>query len=130
VQNPFPENYFKLAHCSGVLHLNSRHQDMVSAMWNQTGRYLICDFRLTHGPGVVGEMTSPALPYHVLNVDELMGTLKQLNPTPALIRVKGYPHNAAAAARLPVKEVIMACFLLEKRAGVTGCSTEIDLNVR
>jgi SAM-dependent methyltransferase len=124
---PFPPGSFDLAHSSGVLHLNSRYRDILQAMWQQTGRYLLCDLRLTPGPAFTGTMSEPTLPYHVLNIDATLNFLKTLNPAPGLIRAKGYSHPAAPAARLPQQDIIMACFLLEKRAEPRPIM-EIDFN--
>jgi len=128
VHFPFPEESFDLVHSSGVLHLNSRYQDMVKAMWGQTREYMLCDFRLTRGASFRGEMMQPPLPYFVLNVDELVSFLRGLKPRPAAIRAKGYIHEVAESACLPQKEVIMACFLLEKRSS-EALMMEINLNV-
>lgn len=120
---PFPPGSFDLVYCSGVMHVNSRFRDMVRAMWAHTRRYVLCDFRLTYGPAVVGEIEvnfgdgatpGAVLPYHVLNVDELLAFLQSLSPQPGVIRAKGYPHAISPTARVPLEKVIMAFFLLEK----------------
>jgi SAM-dependent methyltransferase len=119
---PFPAGSFELVHCSGVLHVNSSYGDMVRAMWAQTSRYLLCDFRLTRGPSVKGEVKvkfdaasgGQVLPYLVLNADEIVSFLKSLSPRPGAIRGRGYQHVPTSTARVPLETVIMAFFLLEK----------------
>lgn len=131
---PFSVESFDLVHCSGVLHLNSHYQEMVAAMWAQTRRYLLCDFRLTRGSAQTGEIeirfaeneASAKLPYYVVNADELLAFLKSLTPAPMTIRAKGYARAATATARLPLDRVIMAFFLLEKGA---SAAPQIDLQL-
>lgn len=114
---------FDLVHCSGVLHLNSRYEQIVRAMWSRTRRFMLCDFRLTKGATVTGEMDldscgraapSGRLPYFVLNVDELTGILESLDPPPVEIRSHSYPHPVSPSARVSVDNVIMAFYLLDK----------------
>ena len=124
---PFSSASFDLVHSSGVLHLNSRYPDMIKAMWDQTRHYLLFDIRLTEGTAFKGTMRQPPLPYYVLNIDAFLAFLQSLNPQPSVLRAKGYPHEAAATARLPQKNIIMACFLLEKRAEHSRIM-EIDFN--
>jgi SAM-dependent methyltransferase len=135
VSFPYAPNSFDLVHCSGVLHLNSRYRDMIRAMWRIARAFLIFDVRLTAGEPTVGSMpndlgdrSAAALPYYVLNTSDFVGELRTLDPAPAAIRARGYPHAPASSARLAVDRVTMAVFLLEKRAGSTG-SMEIDVRV-
>jgi len=132
---PFAADSFDLVHCSGVLHLNSRYRDMIRAMWRIARTCLIFDVRLTGGESAVGSMpnelgdrSAAALPYYVLNTSNFVVDLRTLDPAPAAIRARGYPHAPASAARVPVDRVTMAVFLLEKGAGPTG-TVEIDVRV-
>ncbi|MBI5032977.1 MAG: class I SAM-dependent methyltransferase [Chloroflexi bacterium] len=119
---PFSPGSFDLVHCSGLLHLNSHYQEMVRAMWDQTSRYLLCDFRLTREHSVTGEIdvefgggkSGKSLPYQVINVDELLLFLQSLVPAPASIRARGYNHSVSRSARVLLNSVIMAFFLLER----------------
>lgn len=135
---PFPPGVFDLVHCSGVLHLNSRYREMLQAMWQQTRRYLLCDFRVTRGVSVIGEMDmsftegsqpSIRLPYYILNLDELLALLKSLVPPPTSIRAKGYSHPVSVAARVPVEQAIMVFFLLEK-GPARPMQIELNLDAR
>lgn len=117
-----PES-FDLVYSSGMLHLNSRHGDIVRSMWAQARHYLLCDFRLTFEKPEVGQMDfcsgpqkerSAILPYHVLNVSQLLSSLAALSPRPTCIRAKGYRHAVSPQAHLSTQEVLMAFFLIEK----------------
>ncbi len=132
---PFEPASFDLVHASGVLHLNSRHQEMVQAMWDQSRRYLLCDFRLTRGPSVTGQMAlhfgaaasaAAVLPYYVLNVNDLVTFLRSLTPRPIAVSAKGYTHRVSDMAHLSEGEVIMAFFLLEKGPGAE-CHIDLQL---
>ena len=138
-----PPGSFELAHASGVLHVNGRFREIISAMWQQTSRFLLCDLRLNSGTGERGHMVSPfgepeevTLPYIVLNTEEALDIFKRLQPAPRSLRVKGYPQRASDAARLANPDVLMAFFLVEKaRAGDTCPGdaqpyVDIDLHVR
>lgn len=129
VNIPFASGSFDLVHSSGVLHLNSHYQDMLRSMWQQTQRYLLCDFRLTTGSSFQGKMKHPQLPYFVLNVNELTALLKNLMPQPAALKLRGYPHDASVSADLPQKQVIMAYCLLEK-GPAASITMEINLDER
>ncbi|WKZ36500.1 MAG: class I SAM-dependent methyltransferase [Anaerolineales bacterium] len=134
VNFPFSAGSFDLVHCTGVLHVNSHYQEMLKAMWEQTNRYLLCDFRLTHTASVLGEIEirfgentqATRLPYYIMNVDELMVVVKTLLPAPALIRAKGYMHAVSPTAKIALDQVIMAFFLFEKGSSPTTI-IELDL---
>lgn len=138
VHFPFPAGSFDLVYCSGVLHLNSKYREMVQSMWEQTQRYLLCDFRIAWDAAEMGEMSVAAgdkkskqnvLPYHILNVGTLMTFLQNLAPRPAVIRAKGYSHAISPAARVTIQNVIMAFFLLEKGTGENTTLQELSFNV-
>lgn len=129
-----PSESYDLVHLSGVLHLAPRHAEMVRACWDQARRWLLCDFRLTQGPSVEGSLkldfgaggAAPVLPYYVLNLDGLLASLKSLSPAPRSIRARGYVRPPSAEASLPLKEVLMAFFLLEKGDSSGGTRVELD----
>lgn len=132
----FPDNSFDLVHSSGILHLNSRYRDIVREMYRVAKRYVLCDFRLTEGPDVVGEMDvnlagqeGPAqtLPYYVVNTAQHLEFLKGLMPSPARIAVKGYGHPPSKAARVAADKVSMAFFLIVK--GPHNGPTDIEVNL-
>ena len=107
---------------------------MLASMWTQTRRFLLCDFRLTRMPSQTGRMEisfgdqtgASSVPYHVLNVDELIGLLTSLTPLPARIRARGYAHPVSSTAIVSLDQVIMAFFLLEQ--GGDG-ETQIDIQL-
>jgi SAM-dependent methyltransferase len=130
-----PPGSYDLVHASGVLHLNRRFRDIIAAMWVQTNRYLLCDLRLTTQEAEVGEMIAPfgeedgaSLPYIVLQVADAVALFQHLVPPPASIRVRGYPHRAAGAARLRNPDIAMAFFLAEKGPASACPTLDVDLN--
>ena len=132
----FPDNSFDLVHCSGILHLNSRFRDIVKAMYRVAKKYVLCDFRLTDGPDMVGEMDvnllgqtqADTLPYYVINTAQHLEFLKSLEPAPARIEVKGYAHPPSKSARLATDKVHMAFFLITKGSGTQNTTIEMNLN--
>ena len=86
-----PPDSYELVHSSGILHLNSRYKEIVSAGYEQASRFLLCDFRLTRGPRVEGTFrleferggtARSVLPHIVPTVDELLAMLGALSPAP------------------------------------------------
>lgn len=135
----FSDNAFELVHSSGILHLNSRYKDIVREMYRIASKYVLCDFRLTQGPDVTGEMdvnlveqerSAGVLPYVVLNIERQLEFLKGLDPAPATIAVKGYAHAPSKLARINVDKIYMAFFLITKGEGskVVHTDVQMDLN--
>ena len=136
VNLPFSANSFELVFSTGTLHLNSHYKEIVSSAYNVGARYLLCDFRLTEGASIVGEfdvnldgksIAEHPLPYIVVNVKELTDFLRSLAPRPISIQAKGYPHVPSPMARISLKQVIMAFFLI-KKGDEYNKSTWIDLD--
>jgi len=138
VSMPFAAESFELVHSSGTLHLNSRYRDMVRTAWDCSSHFLLCDFRLTRGPSVVGSMAvdfggpgavpTHVLPYHVVNVDELLAFLRELRPGPVRIQGRGYSRPPAPSARIPLDKVYMAFFLVEKGRSARPPTVELTLD--
>jgi hypothetical protein len=131
-----PPGSFDLAHASGVLHLNLRYRDIITAMWAQTRRFLLCDLRLTTASPEVGRMESPfgeaqstSLPYVVLDVAGVVDMFRALDPAPARVAIKGYRHHASAHARLANPDVLMAFVLAEKGTGRSAAPPVIDVDL-
>ena len=126
---------FDLVHASGVLHLNLRYREMLNAMWRQTRRFLLCDFRLTTGAPEIGCLRSPfgerepvSLPYVVISVAEMKEIFAGLDPAPVRVHAKGYPHRASPSAELRSSDIVTA-FVLAEKAHPSGAPVfEIDLN--
>lgn len=120
---PFASDSFELVFSTGILHLNSHYKEIVRSAYNLCSRYLLCDFRLTEGPTVIGEFdvnfdgkstSEHPLPYIVVNVKELTDFLRSLSPRPISIQAKGYVHAPSPMARISLREVIMVFFLIRK----------------
>lgn len=137
---PTPPESYDLVFSSGILHLNTRYLDIVRAAYAQTRRLLVCDFRLTYGPDVIGrfhvkfgkstgaaETTPRILPYLVLNLDGLVADLRALEPAPGSIDIRGYYHSPTPSADLPLSKVLMAFVRIEK--GQSGGSTRVTTDL-
>ena len=133
----FPDDSFELVFSSGILHLNSRYQDIVKEMYRVSSKYILCDFRLTDGEDITGEMDvnlvgqkkNGVLPYVVLNAERQVAFLKSMQPAPASIAVKGYAHQPTQLARINLDKIYMAFFLIEKgKEANTYTDVQINLN--
>ena len=131
-----PPNSYDLVHSMGILHLNSRYEEIVRAGYEQARRFLLCDFRLTPGSCVEGtfrlafkkdDSQERLLPYIVPNTRALLDMLLSLRPGPARVSGFGYYHPPSSMAEIPLSEVLMAVFLIEKDGGGSG-PTVIDLD--
>ncbi len=132
-----PPGSYDLVHLSGVLHLTSFYREITAACYAQARTYLLCDFRLTRGPSVTGRLKphvsaddpgTPELPYVVLNAEEWLAWLKRLSPAPRSIRARGYPHPPSPGARLSLKDIIAAFFLIEKGPARGETAVDVDFN--
>ena len=77
------------------------------------------------GPGAV---PTHVLPYHVVNVDELLAFLRELRPGPVRIQGRGYSRPPAPSARIPLDKVYMAFFLVEKGRSARPPTVELTLD--
>ncbi len=132
----FADSSFDLVHSSGILHLNSHYQDIVREMYRVAKKYVLCDFRLTDGADLVGEMdvnlldqegVTQTLPYYVINTSEHLNFLKSMLPAPAKIEVKGYLHEPSKSAKVATDQVYMAFILINKEP--QGHLTEVNVNL-
>jgi hypothetical protein len=123
---------------TGILHVNSAYPEIVCGAYAQARRTLLCDFRLTRGPTVIGsfrvefdkatsDQQSRELPYIVLNVDTLLEELRALRPAPRSIKLRGYYHAPAPTATLPLSQVIMAFARIDKGDGSSVADVTVDL---
>lgn len=136
---PFAFNSFELVFSTGVMHLNSHYEEIVRSAYAVCSKYLLCDFHLTKGPTIIGEFDvnfngksacRHPLPYIVVNEREFVEFLKRLEPKPIFIRAKGYYHRPSPMARITLKEVIMAFFLIKKSdENNKHTSIEVDINL-
>ncbi len=133
----FLDNKFDLVHSSGILHLNSRYRDIVKEMYRVSAKYVLCDFRLTEGSDVIGEMdvnlvgqekSVGALPYIVLNIERHLEFLKALRPAALSIQVRGYAHPPSKLARIKVGRIYMAFFLITKENSANP-ATKVEINL-
>ncbi len=126
---PFIADSFELVFSTGILHLTFDYKEIVRSAYDVCSQYLLCDFRLTEGPEIIGEMNvdfintgsdDHTLPYVVVNVEELLSFLSDLKPNPISIQAKGYFHPPSLMTRVSLDTVIMAFFLIEKGSEATN----------
>lgn len=134
-----PSDSYDLVYLSGVLHLNSFYKNITAACYAQARRFLLCDFRLTLKENVTGRMQMNLggrkadvveLPYIVLNIDGILKDLQALLPSPKSIQARGYRHKPSPDVILPLKDVIMAFFLIEKGPASEKTKLQLDFNAR
>jgi SAM-dependent methyltransferase len=129
-----PPDSYDLVFSTGLFHLNRAYPEMTRSCYEQARRFFLCDFRLTYGESVVGTHRvdfgggdGPGdLPYYVVNVDELTRMLTGLRPRPISIKARGYFHPPSANASVPLPEVLMAFFLVEKGHADTDTAVSLD----
>ena len=106
-------------------------------MYRVSSKYVLCDFRLTDGADITGEMDvnlvgqkkNGVLPYVVLNTEGHVEFLKSMQPAPASIAVKGYAHQPTQLARINLDKITMAFFLIEKGEKENANSTQVNINL-
>jgi SAM-dependent methyltransferase len=141
---PFKENYFDLVNCAGTCHMIPDYLAAIAQMYRVSRRFLLFDVRLTDK--VIDFDTSDGYqrlcfdnnfwdgesvaPYIVLNAKEfLQKLLYKLSPKPKAIYATGYIRPPAATVEIPLKEICMAVFMIEKPDRQLSRATELCLDI-
>ncbi len=139
LQTPFGADEFDLVHCTSVLVNDSRHHELLSELYRVTNRFVLVDVRLLKGASNRMDLKSASyrvdyngqdkgiqVPYVVADADEIVNFMLSLDPPPRAVRGTGYFHTFSSLASIPISEVCMSVFLIQK--GVDDATTtEIDL---
>ncbi len=137
---PFDDEAFDLVHCTSVLVIEPRYQEVWEEMYRVTSRFVLADMRLLKDvEGQKGLQDSryriqfdvqdqeAVVPYVVSDADEVMRFLLNLEPRPQALRGTGYFHEVSEMADTPYSQVCMSILLLEKGNSATT-RTKPDLD--
>ena len=140
IELPFEDNTFDLVHCTSVLVIEPRYQEMLKEMYRVSNRFVIADLRLLKGIGSQQDFqksyykiqfdndgVEATVPYAVNDADEVANFILQLTPKPKALRGTGYFHQVAKEAVTPYDEVCMTILLVQKGRPEDG-ATAIDLD--
>ena len=127
VRLPFDDGEFDLVHCTSVLVIEPRYQELLKEMYRVSNRFVLADMRLLKGIGdqadqeqsyyrieFEGQFEGTTVPYVVSDADQVVNFMLSLEPRPQALRGTGYFHATSPKARTPYSEVCMAIFLLQK----------------
>lgn len=136
---PFEDNTFDFVHCTKVLVIEPRYQQILKEMYRVSNRFVIADIRLLKGIGnehdfqnsfykvqLKSDRVEFTVPYVVNDADEVADFILQLEPKPKALRGTGYFHQVADVAETPYDEVCMTMLLVQKGSREDG-ATVIDL---
>ena len=137
---PFDDEAFDLVHCTSVLVIEPRYQEVWEEMYRVTSRFVLADMRLLKDvegqKGLQdsryriqfdGQDQEAVVPYVVSDADEVMRFLLNLEPRPQALRGTGYFHKVSEMADTPYSQVCMSILLLEKGNSATT-RTKPDLD--
>ena len=137
---PFDDEAFDLVHCTSVLVIEPRYQEVWEEMYRVTSRFVLADMRLLKDiegqKGLQdsryriqfdGQDQEGVVPYVVSDADEVMRFLLNLEPRPQALRGTGYFHEVSEMADTPYSQVCMSILLVEKGNSATT-RTKPDLD--
>ena len=137
---PFDDGTFDLIHCTSVLVIEPRYQEVWKEMYRVTSRFVLADMRLLkdiEGQGgrqdshyriqFDGQEQEAVVPYVVSDADEVISFLLDLEPRPRALRGTGYFHEVSEMADTCYSQVCMSILLVEK-GNLETTQTELDLD--
>ncbi len=137
---PFDDGTFDLVHCTSVLVIEPRYQEVWKEMYRVTSRFVLADMRLLkdiEGQGGLqdshyriqfdGQEQEAVVPYVVSDADEVISFLLDLEPRPRALRGTGYFHEVSEMADTCYSQVCMSILLVEK-GDLETTQTELDLD--
>ena len=137
---PFDDGTFDLVHCTSVLVIEPRYQEVWKEMYRVTSRFVLADMRLLkdiEGHGGLqdshyriqfdGQEQEAVVPYVVSDADEVISFLLDLEPRPRALRGTGYFHEVSEMADTCYSQVCMSILLVEK-GNLETTQTELDLD--
>ena len=137
---PFDDGTFDLVHCTSVLVIEPRYQEVWKEMYRVTSRFVLADMRLLkdiEGQGGLqdshyriqfdGQEQEAVVPYVVSDADEVISFLLDLEPRPRALRGTGYFHEVSEMADTCYSQVCMSILLVEK-GNLETTQTELDLD--
>ena len=137
---PFVDGTFDLVHCTSVLVIEPRYQEVWEEMYRVSSRFVLADMRLLKDiAGQEGFQDSHyriqfdaqdqegTVPYVVSDADKVINCLLNLDPRPRALRGTGYFHEVSNMADTRYSQVCMSILLVEKGHSKTT-RTVLDLN--
>ena len=137
---PFDDGTFDLVHCTSVLVIEPRYQEIWKEMYRVTSRFVLADMRLLkdiEGQGGLqdshyriqfdGQEQEAVVPYVVSDADEVISFLLDSEPRPRALRGTGYFHEVSEMADTCYSQVCMSILLVEK-GNLETTQTELDLD--
>ena len=137
---PFDDGTFDLVHCTSVLVIEPRYQEVWKEMYRVTSRFVLADMRLLkdiEGQGGLQDShyriqfdrqeQEAVVPYVVSDADEVISFLSDLEPRPRALRGTGYFHEVSEMADTCYSQVCMSILLAEK-GNLETTQTELDLD--
>ena len=137
---PFDDGTFDLVHCTSVLVIEPRFQEVWKEMYRVTSRFVLADMRLLkdiEGQGGLqdshyriqfdGQEQEAVVPYVVSDADDVISFLLDLEPRPRALRGTGYFHEVSEMADTCYSQVCMSILLVEK-GNLETTQTELDLD--
>ena len=137
---PFDDGTFDLVHCTSVLVIEPRYQEVWKEMYRVTSRFVLADMRLLkdiEGQGGLqdshyriqfdGQEQEAVVPYVVSDADDVISFLLDLEPRPRALRGTGYFHEVSEMADTCYSQVCMSILLVEK-GDLETTQTELDLD--
>ena len=137
---PFDDGTFDLVHCTSVLVIEPRYQEVWKEMYRVTSKFVLADMRLLKdikGQGGLqdshyriqfdGQEPEAVVPYVVSDADEVTSFLLDLEPRPRALRGTGYFHEVSEMAHTCYSQVCMSILLVEK-GNLETTQTELDLD--
>ena len=137
---PFDDGTFDLVHCTSVLVIEPRYQEVWKEMYRVTSRFVLADMRLLkdiEGQGGLqdshyriqfdGQEQEAVVPYVVSDADDVISFLLDLEPRPRALRGTGYFHEVSEMADTCYSQVCMSILLVEK-GNLETTQTELDLD--
>ncbi len=137
---PFDDGTFDLVHCTSVLVIEPRYQEVWKEMYRVTSRFVLADMRLLkdiEGQGGLqdshyriqfdGQEQEAVVPYVVSDANDVISFLLDLEPRPRALRGTGYFHEVSEMADTCYSQVCMSILLVEK-GNLETTQTELDLD--
>ena len=137
---PFDDGAFDLVHCTSVLVIEPRYQEVWEEMYRVSSRFVLADMRLLKDIESQGGLQDShyriqfdaqdqegIVPYVVSDADEVVNCLLNLAPRPRALRGTGYFHEVSKMAGTRYSQVCMSILLVEK-GNLETTRTELDLN--
>ena len=137
---PFGDGTFDLVHCTSVLVIEPRYQEVWEEMYRVSSRFVLADMRLLKDierqEGLQdshyriqfdAQDQEGIVPYVVSDAGKVIEFLLNLGPCPRALRGTGYFHEVSNMADTQYYRVCMSILLVEK-GNVETTRTEMDLN--